>query len=420
MTGTRLVSLALAAALLGGCAGKIGDLEAIRRVEIGHNREFRVNGKPMIPLQVWLQDPVHFPKLKAAGINTCAGYWWDDEKQLGQGETRSIGEYAAMVREAGFYFIPPYMPGQMDDMRRLARSDFVLAWDHNDEPDLPKKVTGPDGKQHSVPQDSLEETAEKYRRFKELDTTRPVIMGFTANFMKSETQHYDEAAKARIYPEYVKYCDGAAFDTYPIYGWNRPDWLYKVAEGVSELRAIAGPERFVGAAIETCKGSRWISLDKQLDVTPADTRAEVWMALIRGATMITYFTHSWRPEPYTQFACTDEMVAELGRLNRQVQRLAPALLADPASVAISMSLETADGDELDCHFKATELGGWVYIFAQNMDMKRRGGKASFMVIGLKEATTVEVLDEERTLTAGSSRFADDFAPLAEHIYRFRK
>ncbi len=120
------------------------------------------------------------------------------------------------------------------------------------------------------------------------------------------------------------------------------------------------------------------------------------------------------------------MQAELKRLNAQISHLAPAILAAPAQESISMKL--ADG--LNCHFKATRYHGDLYIFSVNMDLGEeakkakqfdpidpRGGKAVFTIAGLKAETKVEVLDETRRIYAEEGKFSDDFAPLAEHIYR---
>ena len=48
-------------------------LPPIQTVTFGPNNEFLVNGKPFIPIAVWLQKPDMLPKLKALGINTDAG-----------------------------------------------------------------------------------------------------------------------------------------------------------------------------------------------------------------------------------------------------------------------------------------------------------------------------------------------------------
>jgi hypothetical protein len=167
---------------------------------------------------------------------------------------------------------------------------------------------------------------------------------------------------------------------------------------------------------------------KQPDVLPIHTRNEVWQAIIRGATAIGYFTHAWFPE-FKEFAAADEMQQELGRLNAQLTRLAPAILAPSAKRKVAMKL----GNDLNCHFKATEHRGYVYIFAQNIDLgpgaaqakqfdpiHPRKGPATFTVENLKAGTKIEVIDENRTITADKGGFTDEFTPLAEHIYCFKR
>ena len=90
------------------------------------------------------------------------------------------------------------------------------------------------------------------------------------------------------------------------------------------------------------------------------------------------------------------------------------------------------GDGLKCEFKATEYDGYIYIFALNTDLgpgtengKRYdpiipvGGKATFKMKGLKAGTEIVVLDEDRTIKAANGKFTDNFASLAEHIYRIK-
>ncbi len=135
----------------------------------------------------------------------------------------------------------------------------------------------------------------------------------------------------------------------------------------------------------------------------------------------------WRPE-FKEFAPTEEMRAELKRLNYQIARLSPAILAAPARQNISMKL----GDGLNCQFKATKYSNDLFIFALNSDLGEgakvakqfdpinpRAGKAVFAIEGLKAGTKIEVIDEDRTITAKNGSFSDDFEPLAEHIYRVK-
>jgi hypothetical protein len=136
------------------------------------------------------------------------------------------------------------------------------------------------------------------------------------------------------------------------------------------------------------------------------------MAIIRGATAIGYFTHAWRPT-FTEFRPTEAMQRELKRLNGQITRLAPAILAAPAAGKVRMEMPGG----IPCHVRATSSGRGVHVFAQNIDVKGRSGTATIHVPGLKAGAQVEVIDEGRTLTAGAGRFTDTFAALQEHVYR---
>ena len=267
---------------------------------------------------------------------------------------------------------------------------------------------------------------EKAGKIKASDPDRLLFMTLTGHFTKEQST-YPEALRKSIYPDFISKTDVIGFDIYPIYGSGYASHLDWVAKGVTQLRDLGG-DRPVYAWIETSKGSRWMSYEKQPDVLPIHTRNEVWQAIIRGATAIGYFTHAWFPE-FREFAPTPEMQDELGRLNAQLTRLAPAILASPARRKIEMKL----GQHLNCHFKATESNGNIYIFAQNIDLgpgaatarqfdpiHPRAGVATFTVEKLKAGTVIEVVDENRTISAESGRFTDEFAELAEHVYRFKR
>ena len=64
------------------------------------------------------------------------------------------------------------------------------------------------------------------------------------------------------------------------------------------------------------------------------------------------------------------MQKELARLNAQITRLAPAILADPAKEKIEMIMS----DNLTCSFKFTNSEGSIYIFAENNDLGPWGRK----------------------------------------------
>jgi hypothetical protein len=396
-----VLAITVALVLLCGPAMAQDKLPAVKSVTIGANREFIVNGKPFLPIMSWLQSPRIYSKLRGLNFNTFCG-------------TGKPKEATDAAKAAGGYMIPGFS-------KDVVGHSHLLAWIHGDEPDMPRKQDDKSFKPRSDPSDVLA----KYRQIKAADKSRPVLVTFTGAFMRESKGKYTDAQKQTIYPALIRACDVVGFDTYPIYGSGFPGHLNWPAYGVTRLRELAGPKRPIYAWIETSKGSKWMTYEKQPDVLPIHTRHEVWGAIIRGATVIGYFTHAWKPS-FREFAPTAEMQAELKRLNGQLTRLAPDILAPVTKRRIQMTIEGG----LQCHLKATERKGTLTIFAQNQDIgidekkakqfqpiKPRGGKATFTVAGLKAGTKIEVIDENRTITATQGGFTDEFGKLAEHVYR---
>lgn len=254
----------------------------------------------------------------------------------------------------------------------------------------------------------------KYREIKAADSERPVFMTVTGNFHP----HFDkwtDAQRDSLYADYFQAADVVGYDIYPIYGWNKPEWIHLVHEATDLLAKQSG-RRPLYAWIETSKGGQWTGpLEKQKDVTPAHIKAEVWMCICRGATAIGYFTHVWKPA-YHQFGVPDENRAALREINAQITRLTPAILS--AELAPEVTIRAADDVKLDV--LARQYDGSVYLFAVNCDERNRPATATVTVPGLRAGTAVEVLDERRAITAQAGSFQDDFGPLAVHLYRIKQ
>jgi len=262
----------------------------------------------------------------------------------------------------------------------------------------------------TLPRLSPGDILHQYRAIKKLDLSRPVFMTLTGYFHPFFGKY--NGRQRKIYPEYVKATDIIGFDIYPIYGWNKPQWIHLVHEATDLLVKMAGGKP-VYAWIETSKGSRWTGeLLKQKDVTPAHIRAEVWMAICRGATAVGYFTHVWKPS-YSQFGMPAANREAITRINAQITRLAPAILGEEPDRAVSIRGEKAV--KLDS--LAKRLNGDLYIFAVNYDERLRKTRAAVSLNGLSAGTKVIAVDEDRTITSKEGFFLDTFEPLAVHIYR---
>jgi len=260
------------------------------------------------------------------------------------------------------------------------------------------------------PRAQPEETLKKYHAIKGGDATRPVFMTFTGYF-HPHFGKWSDTQRADLYPKYIDAADVVGYDIYPIYGWNKPEWIHLVHDATRLLVEKAGP-RPVYAWIETSKGGQWTGpLERQKDVTPGHIRAEVWMAISSGATAIGYFTHVWKPS-YRQFGVPEENCRALREINEQITRLAPAILSDVPKR--SVTVEAEGGVKISALAKQHE--DELYVFAVNYE-RLVGAKVNFAMEGLPAGKDVTVVDEARTIRSGAGSFTDSFGPLAVHIYR---
>ena len=253
------------------------------------------------------------------------------------------------------------------------------------------------------------DVAASYERIKAADSSRPVFMTLTGNF-HPHFRKWTEKQRTTLYPAYIQSADVVGYDIYPIYGWNKPEWIYLVHDATELLVAHAGT-RPVYAWIETSKGGQYTGdLARQKDVTPAHIRAEVWMAICRGATAIGYFTHVWKPT-YSQFGVPQENRTALRKINDQITRLSPVILTGESDE--SVTVESTDNVKVDLMTRRHE--GWLYVFVVNYDERFR--KTEIAVDGMGANTVATVIDEDRQLTVNNGCIADTLESMGVHIYR---
>lgn len=357
------------------------------------------NGPPhedgFFPIAVWLQPPGKAQQYLAAGFNTYVALW--------NGPTE---EQLAELKRAGMKLICD----QNDVGRKHLGDPTIIGWMHGDEPDNAQSL-GP-GKGYGPPVAPAKIISE-YERIRAADPTRPVMLNL------GQGVAYDNYIgrgvrrnRSEDYPEYVKGCDIASFDIYPVVH-DKPEvagQLWFVARGVERLVQWAGPERIVWNCIECTRiGS------PTRKATPHQVRAEVWMSLIHGSRGIIYFVHEWQPRFNESALLSDpEMLAAVTKINHQIARLAPVLNSPTLTDAVSVS---AASPAVPVSVTAKHKDGALYAFAVGM----RDGEtpATFTARGLPGEQTVEVLDENRTITAKDGVFTDRFEPWDVHLYRIR-
>ncbi len=349
--------------------------------------------KRFFPIGVWLQNPANAARYRAAGINLYIGLW--------RGPT---AEQLRVLKEAGM----PVICAQ--NAVGLARVDdpIIVGWMHQDEPDNAQSLG--QGQGYGAPV-APAKIVEQYERMRAADPSRPVVLNLGQGVAWDNwhgrgvrTRHPED------YVEYVKGCDIASFDIYPV-THTHPEvsgQLGYVAKGVERLMAWAGDARPVWNCIECTH----INHPTQKP-TLQQVRCEVWMSIVHGSRGLVYFVHEWQPKFNESALLSDPaMLAAVTRINRRIGALAGVLNSPMVSGRAAVTSNPAD---VPVAFMMKEHEGIVYVFA--VCMQGKNARAEFVVRGLTGSQTVTVLDEDRTLKSHDGAFADDFEPWDVHLYR---
>ena len=243
---------------------------------------------------------------------------------------------------------------------------------------------------------SVEKVAAAYHWMRKMQKTRPVFATLSSGFMPSSAM-WDKETRQAIYPGYITNCDVAGLVLPAGPATAGAEWLNRVGEEVAEMGRLAGPRRPVVF---------WLDVTSSLE--PAQARAAIWSAIIHGATAIGYRTQQGGNPSLPG----EKMTAALRQLSEQIGHLAPAILGEPVSGRVGMTMTNGG----PCHCKPAESEGSVFIFAQTIGS---GGKAVIHIDGLRAGTNVEVLGEGRTITSNQGEFSDDFAPISDHVYKLK-
>lgn len=346
------------------------------------------------PICVWLQSPSRAAEYKAAGINVYVALW--------RGPTE---EQLAELKRNGMYVIC-----SQNAAGRAHRDDpTIIAWMHGDEPDNAQPLRGERG---YGPPILPEKIALDYRRLKEADPARPVLLNLGQGVAwdqwvgRGVRRNHPED-----YPQYAKGCDIASFDIYPACHEHADvaGKLWMVADGVSRLRKWSG-ERPVWNCIECTHID-----NPKSKATPQQVKAEVWMSLVRGSRGIIYFAHEFKPKFVEAALLADaEMLAEVTAVNRQIQALAPLLNSPDIADVLTIKSSVADVP-VEAVVKHDREATYVLAVA----MREGETSCEFRVAGLSGRARAEVLGEERTVEAQDGRFQDNFRPWDVHLYRLR-
>lgn len=345
------------------------------------------------PIAVWLQNPAKATKYQAAGFNTYVGLWKGPTERQLAGLKKTGMKVICSQNKVGLEHI--------DD-------PTIIGWMHGDEPDNAQSLGKGKGYGPPVPPKKI---IKDYQRIRSADPTRPVLLnlgqavawdGWHGRGVR--TNHPED------YPEYVKGCDIASFDIYPVVHSHPAvsGKLWYVARGVERLVKWTEEEKIVWNCIECTRIK-----NPKSKASPHQVRCEVWMSIIHGSMGLIYFVHEWEPRFNESALLSDrQMLSAVTAINRQIKELAPVLNSRSIKGVASVSSGNKDVPIAVMVKKHKHV---TYLFAVGM----RGGRtnATFTVHDLAGRRKVEVLGENRTITLKDGVFKDSFAAWDVHLYR---
>ena len=364
------------------------ELAPVTRVDLGPNRELRINGKPFFPLGIHHVAPEEYPTLKRYGFNSVPT-WVGPAKDAVPALDRAW--QAGLYTELGlcdlgynwFCFVND-PPGSRERMREKVR----LSHDH---PGLFLYHLGDE-----LANDRLDEFVPLYQEVKQLDPNHLQSMTTGPCWLSA-----DQIRKRATVSDIVS-----------------PD-LYNVGQGSltehpklcdTYLQALASvPGK---ALTKVPQATGYATVGYRLP-TPDEMRYMVYADIVHGVKGFSYYkwgAHSNDPGAETGLRHDVRLMSAVRQLNWEIADLTDAILAGhPVTVS------RADDCEKEIELWCREVDGRKFLWTINNSNLPQ--QASVVLPGLKQGDTVEVFYEDRQLKAGpGGAIAEELPPYAVHIY----
>ncbi len=386
-------------------------LLSIVNLSMAQQRSPYTSSPNFFPISVWLQAPYDIQTYKNMGVNIYTGLSYGN---LDQSQLNSLRQY-------GMYILP----SAGDAFAWSRKSDtLIYGWLLTDEPDNAQWNATTSMYDSCINPKII---IHQYDSIKLADPAHPIYYGLGQGV--SYTNWVGRGSCSNwldSYPVYkngyVKGCDITGYDIYPV---NNTDGttsgkLWYVAKGIDSLLLWSSqtasprvPSKPVWMAIETTK----ISSSSAAGPTPAQTKSEVWMAIIHGAKGINYFPDSWIPSFKADALLSDAgMVTMLTSVDSMIKALAPVINSNNTGYATNVNANTpgvtSSNGAVYVNYMTKTYNGSTYIFAVAM---RNGTTTATFTIG--SGSIAIVLGENRTIPVVSGKFSDSFSGYGVHIYK---
>lgn len=359
------------------------------------------------PLAVWWQTTSVAAQYKDAGINMYV-----TAEQL-TAQTLGNLKAANMKVICNQY---PYALSQIND-------PTIYGWIHyKDEPDN----SNPDYYGDCTPTSVM---INHYKTMKAADPTRPVYLnlGMGVSYLSwagrggacaNQWWQYADTITGHgsVRNGYIKASDIISFDIYPVnskYSTVSGN-LYYVPKGVDSLKSWSKlKDRPTWTCIETTQYTTGSVLNRA--PTPTEIKAEVWMAIIHGATGITYFAHKIYPVFVETALLQDAFtLAAVKETNLQITAIASVINSPTLK---SFATRSSSNASVPVDIMSKYYNGSNYIFAVPM---RTGSTTVTFTTTNTVATSVEVLGENRSIPIVNGVFTDDFSDYQVHLYKMNQ
>ena len=235
------------------------------------------NGIPsdpnFFPIWVWDQDPADAAAYKEAGVNMYVNPCTFTEVKLSQ------------LAAAGMKAICEQDPVAL----RHINDTTIVGWLNYDQPDVTR--TGDNWRMPAMEPSMI---IGRYNDFRSKDASRPIYLALSEGVVSADFPLRNERRNhPEDYREFVKGADILGLHVTPVNEVEPPvhNSLWYLAQGVDNLRASSGGAKPVWCVIESTKLGRTSAAKP----TPAQVKAEVWMALVHSANGIGYLCHSREP-----------------------------------------------------------------------------------------------------------------------------
>jgi len=201
-----------------------------------------------------------------------------------------------------------------------------------------------------------------------------------------------------VYRRFAQLADVAGFDLYPL------------GHCSNDLTAVYDAQRAFVRLAGAMPTFQWIETGPirptycgGFQMSPAQLRAEVWLAIAGGARGIGYFTHTWSPN-HSAFDVSLKLQRTIKKTSDQLAAVRPGLLG-------STVLSGANSGNIKV--VARRSGDRVYVFAVNAQPSQMVAQVTVPRLG---DGRLQVFGEKRSTTVRDHRFIDTWKPLAVHVY----